>query len=80
MKQLITFLVFSSQNPKRISLSIKAGSVFIASLLVFLNINLDITPLVDQFIELVNALLVVVSAGYTMYGLIRKALVGLGIW
>ena len=80
MKQLITFLIFSSKDPQKISLSIKAGSVFVVTLLTFLNINVDINPLVDQLILLINALLMVISAGYTMYGLIRKALVGLGVW
>jgi len=80
MKSFITFLVYSSQDPQKIALSVKAGSVFVISLLAMLNLDVDVTPLADQLIAVINAFLLLVSASMTLYGLCRKALTALGVW
>lgn len=71
-KSILNFFLWSSVNPDKISLTIKAGIPLIVSTLAVMNIYPDINPLADALINFITAMSMLVSAGVTMYGLIRK--------
>lgn len=72
MKSIIDALIWSSVNPDKISLSIKAGVPFILAILALFQVHIDINPLVDQLILVVNAGIIFITGVVTMYGLLRK--------
>ena len=74
MNNVLNFLIWSSANPNKISLSIKAGIPFAIAVFAMLHLNVDINPIADQFILVVNTALMLISGAVTLYGLLRKAL------
>ena len=73
-KQIVDFFLWSSANPNKISLSIKAGVPFIIAVFAMLNLHVDINPIADQFVLVVNTALMFISGIVTLYGLLRKAM------
>lgn len=65
-------LLGSSKNSQELSLTIKGillGLVPLA-VIIFTSVGVDVTS--GELTEIVNAIMAVVSAGITLYGLIRK--------
>lgn len=73
MKSFLNFLIWSSANQNKVSLSIKAGVPFILAILALFNVHIDINPLIDQVILLANTGIAFGLGVITMYGLLRKA-------
>jgi hypothetical protein len=73
MTTFFNFIWWSSKNPNQVSLTIRAGIPFLAMLFTFFHIDIDPTAVVDQLIILINGVLLIVTAFYTLWGLIRKA-------
>lgn len=75
--------LFSSVDPKKVSLTVKGLSVFVPTAIVFLryfHVNLgsdDLNSLVDALANLSLVVGAVVSALVTIYGAFRKAYHGL---
>ncbi len=77
MKTIFNFLITSSANSEKTSLTIKAGIPFILLTLGWFGIaETEISPLlsqgVDEVINIIAAIATIVSGGYTVYGIFRK--------
>ena len=72
MNTFINFILFSSANSNKLSLSIKAGIPFVVAILALFNVNVDINPIADQLILVLNTLFALVAGAVTLFGLLRK--------
>lgn len=79
MSTFFRWLIVSSSNPEKISLTVKAflgGLVIVITAVCGLaGIHVgDLTPLVDPAIAIIQAVLGLVSAAAFFYGLVRKVI------
>lgn len=79
MKKIIAWIIFSSNNPEKVSLTIKSVATALITLATvyagFANVQLDsatLTRLVDLVVSFVQGAFLLVSTGMSIYGLGRK--------
>lgn len=70
LKSIYKWFVYSSANPKQISLTLKAGLPF----LVFINVidATEVDSLVESIVSLISAIGMILTGILTAYGLSRK--------
>lgn len=80
IKKFLAWLVFSSKDPQKVSLTVKAaltaGLTVIGTTLAFLGIenvpSADLQYVADNIVLIVNAILMTVSGVVGLYGVLRK--------
>jgi len=72
MNTLYKFIVFSSVDPKSISLTLKAAIPFLTTVLVY---SFGWTEV--RSVDFVNDIIAIIAGAFTLYGLIRKVLLTL---
>jgi len=74
LSKAIQWIVYSSSDPKKVSLTVKSAILGFGTLIVFVLPNTDIPLLADSTSQLIESVLVVVSVVAGIGGLIRKVL------
>ncbi len=87
IKTIFQWVVYSSANPAKLSLTLKGISVFALTLisvyagLAHIDISsitsVDFTRIVDAFISFIQAVATIASAVITVYGILRKVILTL---
>jgi hypothetical protein len=73
IERFANWIVFSSKDSRKISLSVKAGLTGVITVLAILNFDTSSMPeIVDMTAKVVEQALLLVSAVATLYGFIRK--------
>lgn len=70
--KIIEWIIFSSKNADKISLTVKGFLVGVASMLVILFPGADFSPLVDSIAIVVQQGLALISVVMVMWGAVRK--------
>ena len=68
----IDWVIYSSENPDKLSLTIRGFLVGILPVLAFVFPHVDFAPVIESFVALVSQLLGLVSISMMIYGGIRK--------
>lgn len=81
MKKFFAWLILSSRDPKKVSLTIKAYLTATTTYILFFaglfHISLgasDLAVLIDQIVKIISDILIVISAATTFWALLRKVM------
>lgn len=84
MKKIFDWIVYSSANPEKISLTLKGAGVLIPTIIMLLSFlgkssvsEIDLQVVLSSFTDTILAILAAVSAVASFVGLVRKIILSL---